>query len=96
MIDIKKLHKEKEKFNQIKVKTFSKILKRCIEDIEDANKQEDVYHIIYEIPEFLNGHPLYEIEDCAKFIKIELEKGGFNVTFIKPNNLFISWIELLK
>ncbi len=91
MLYIKNLHKEKDKYEKIKLKTFNKIYDRCVKEIELVNRQENVYGHIYEIPHFISGSPIYDLCECGEFLKLKLENGGLEVEYVKPNNLFITW-----
>lgn len=92
MLDIKNLHKEKDKYEKIKLKTFNKIYDRCVREVELVNKHENVYCHVYEIPSFISGSPTYDVKECGDFLKLKFEKGGLEVEFVNPNNLFLSWL----
>lgn len=46
---------------------------------------------LFVVPEFIAGVPIYNIADCTEFVKLELEKAGFAISYFYPNFLFISW-----
>ena len=46
---------------------------------------------IYDIPEFLIGYPVYDMNDCVSYLHQELVSRGFNITYIFPKIFVISW-----
>lgn len=44
-----------------------------------------------EVPEFVVGHPLYDMGDCIVFVKRHLEASGFRVMYVFPRLLVVSW-----
>ena len=47
--------------------------------------------IVYEVPGFLFGSPLYKYEDCVIYLKNKLQKRDFKVEKISDTSLLISW-----
>ena len=45
----------------------------------------------FQIPEFIIGVPLYNIDDLKKYLIDSLQKDGFQLIYIDPNWLFITW-----
>jgi hypothetical protein len=90
MVNTKDLKKNAEERKQLKKKCFSKILEFVNNKILIIAKTECT-STWYEIPLFLLGHPTYEIKDCAKYLTKKLTKNGFNVNFLEPNIILISW-----
>jgi hypothetical protein len=91
MFDIKNLHKEKEKFEKVKLKTFKRIFKECKNEIIEMNRCEDVHWHIFDIPYFIQDEPQYDIDECAEYLKLKLIKRGFETEFFEPDKLSISW-----
>ena len=46
---------------------------------------------LYNIPEFIFGIPLYNVNDLKKYIINTLKKNGFKILYFHPNTIFISW-----
>lgn len=80
------INKKKEKRKEI----FTKIIDRCHNKIKTAAKHEQ-YSVIYEIPEFIPGLPIYNFNDCREYVIKSLENNGFNVQYQFPKLLYISW-----
>jgi hypothetical protein len=49
------------------------------------------YFCFYEIPEFVLGFPLFDLNECVTYLHNRLVKGGFQVKYFFPNVLMISW-----
>lgn len=90
MVKAEDLRKEQNERNDKKKKTFKKIYKKIEQKISVANSINNFY-ILYEIPEFILGIPLYSINDAIHYIKHKLKKNGFKVESYPPNKLLIEW-----
>jgi hypothetical protein len=90
MVNIKELKKNAAERKELKKKCFNKILEFVNNKILIIAKT-DCTATWYEIPLFLLGHPTYEIKDCGKYLMKKLKKNGFNVNFLEPNIILISW-----
>ena len=55
------------------------------------NARMERTHCFFQIPEFIIGTPLYNIEDLKKYLMHSLKKDGFQYIYIDPNWLFITW-----
>ena len=78
----KKIYKRLEIYNKILRETHNKIR---------FNSKLDRKYCFYLIPEFIFGTPLYDIDELRDHVMKSLEKNGFQLMYIHPNWLFISW-----
>lgn len=85
--DLIKVQKERE---NIKYKTFAKILKNIEKKILMASSVNE-YFTWYEIPNFIIGLPLYNFEECKKKVIKDLKKNGFDIDEYEPNIILIKW-----
>jgi hypothetical protein len=85
--DLINSQKEREK---IKFKTFSKIYDTIEKKINLASSS-NFYYVWYEIPEFIIGFPLYNLDECKKHIVKQLNDNGFNVEIFDDNIILIQW-----
>ena len=69
---------------------FDGILQKVHNRIKYHAKREKTY-CFFQIPEFIIGVPLYNIEDLKKYLIQCLQKDGFELMYIDPNWLFITW-----
>lgn len=79
--------KEREK---IKYKTFSKIYDNIEKKIRLASSI-NLYYVWYEIPEFIIGFPLYNLEECKQYIIKQTNKNGFKTEEFNGNIILITW-----
>jgi len=90
-ININKLRNEVEEREKRKTKVYDKILNLCYQRILNNNKQTDDYACTYIIPNVVFGLPLYDVDECIKFVIDKLIDKGFEVYFAFPTTLHISW-----
>ena len=72
--------------------SFEQILNRCHKTI---NKSIEVlrnnHHCFFEVPEFIIGYPLYDLNECIEYVIRKLTQEGFYVRYFFPRILYISW-----
>lgn len=66
------------------------ILQLCIKHIKMLNST-GYTNIIYEVPSFLLGYPLYKISDISILVNKKLKKMGMKTLYTEPNKIYISW-----
>jgi len=89
-LKIDDLYKTAKKKELVKYETFDKILIKCHNRIKlyaDNRKTE----CIYNIPSFIIGIPLYDVDDLQEYIVSSLKKNGLVVKEYTNNWIFISW-----
>ena len=89
-LNINSLFEEQDKKVLNRLKMFDDILLQIHNKIK-LNSQNKTFFCTHEIPEFLIGKPLYKIEDLRKYLIDSLKRDKFDVLYIHPNLLFISW-----
>lgn len=70
--------------------TYACILRTCEKHIQ-AVAARDGMRCVFAVPEFRVGLPTFDINECTRFVRTELEKAGFVVRYFFPNILHISW-----
>lgn len=93
--DISKLIEDQHNIQQKKLDVYNKILRKVFNKIELINKRKKT-ELIYEVPNYIFGYPLYDNRTCMVFVISSLRKKGFYVKFNFPNILFISWKFLVQ
>jgi hypothetical protein len=53
-------------------------------------------YIIYEVPSFVFGYPLYKISEALEFLVKEYIAAGYWVWVVEQKYLLISWIKPVK
>jgi|TARA_B110000967_G_C18802307_1_gene519154 hypothetical protein len=89
-IDMNELDFEARKKNMKRLEIYNKILMECHNKIR-FNSKLDRKYCFFLVPEFIFGTPLYDIEELRNHVMNSLQKNGFQLMYIHPNWLFISW-----
>jgi hypothetical protein len=89
-IDMNELDFEAKKKNMKRLEIYNKILMECHNKIR-FNSKLDRKYCFFLVPEFIFGTPLYDIEELRNHVMNSLQKNGFQLMYIHPNWLFISW-----
>jgi len=89
-IDMNELDFEARKKIMKRLEIYNKILKECHNKIR-FNSKLDRKYCFFLVPEFIFGTPLYDIEELRNHVMNSLQKNGFQLMYIHPNWLFISW-----
>jgi len=86
-MDLFNEQKERERQKQkIYKKVYEKVEKKIIK-----SSSMNMYQCWYMIPEFFLNIPLYDMEDCKKYLEMRLKDDGFKVSFYSPTIIVISW-----
>ena len=89
-LNINSLYETMYEKNIKRYEKFDNILQKIHNRIKYNAKNEKTY-CFFQIPEFIIGVPLYNIEDLKEYLMTSLQKDGFKYMYIDPNWLFISW-----
>ena len=89
-LNIHELYESARRTELKKFETFDKILQRCHNKIK-LYAQNKKTECIYNIPEFIIGVPLYDINELSEYLLSSLNKNGFILKQIPPNWIYISW-----
>ena len=73
-----------------RLKKFDDILLQIHRRIKYHAELEQTF-CLYNIPEFIIGVPLYNVNDLKKYVMTTLTKNGFKIMYFHPNTIFISW-----
>jgi hypothetical protein len=92
-ISIDDLYEKKRQYDLNKLALFNKILNRIHVKIKTTSRQKmDEQFCWFVVPEMIIGVPKYDQGACIAYIIDKLKENGFNVRYIHPNTLFISWL----
>jgi hypothetical protein len=89
-LNINSLFEEMDQKVLNRLKMFDDILVQIHNKIKYQSKNK-TFFCTHQIPEFLIGKPLYKVEDLRKYIIDSLKRDKFDVLYMHPNLLFISW-----
>lgn len=91
-ISIDELYDKKQQTDLNKLALFNKILNRIHVRIKTTSRQRvDEQFCWFVVPEIIIGVSKYDQGACIAFLLDKLKTNGFNVKYIHPNALFISW-----
>ena len=91
-LNIDDLYEKKRHLDLNKLELFNKILNRIHVKIKTVSRQKvDEQACWFLVPETIIGVPRYDQAACIAYLMNKLQTNGFNVRYIHPNLLFISW-----
>jgi hypothetical protein len=92
-LNIDELYEKKRQYDLNKLGLFNKILNRIHVRIKTISRQrKDEQFCWFVVPEVIIGVPKYDNAACIAYLIDKLKENGFNVRYIHPNTLFISWM----
>jgi hypothetical protein len=92
-INIDDLYEKKRLYDLSKLELYNKILNRIHVRIKTTSKLKiDEHFCWFVVPEIIIGVPKYDQAACIAYLIDKLKENGFNVRYIHPNTLFISWL----
>jgi hypothetical protein len=91
-LNIDDLYEKKRQQDLSKLALFNKILNRIHVKIKTISRQKvDEQFCWFLVPETIIGVPRYDQAACIAYLIDKLKTNGFNIRYIHPNMLFISW-----
>lgn len=90
MVKAKDLIKAQIKKDKQKVKTYEKIYEFIEKKIILASSGNN-YELIYQVPQYILGLPLYSMSICIDYICKRLKENEFKVKYYEPNVIHIIW-----
>ena len=92
-LNIDDLYEKKRQYDLNNLALFNKILNRIHVRIKTTSRQKtDEQFCWFVVPEVIIGVPKYDQALCIAYLIDKLKDNQFNVRYIHPNTLFISWI----
>jgi hypothetical protein len=92
-LNIDELYEKKRQYDLSKLALYNKILNRIHIRIKTTSRQKiDEQFCWFVVPELIIGVPKYDQASCIAYLMDKLKENGFNIRYIHPNTLFISWL----
>jgi hypothetical protein len=92
-INIDELYEKKRQYDLNQLTLFNKILNRIHVRIKTTSRQKtDEQFCWFLVPEVIIGVPKYDQAACIAYLMDKLQENKFNIRYIHPNTLFISWL----
>jgi len=97
MIRARDVWDEQEEHKIYKLSAMKSILAQIEGKIrEQAIRNSNAPYILFEVPSFVFGYPLFNFKDAVNYLLNELLKAGFWVWHVEEKYLFISWLRPVK
>jgi len=91
-LNMDELYEKKRQHDLNQLSLFNKILNRIHVRIRLTSRQKLTEQFCwFVVPEVIMGVPKYDQGACIAYLIDRLQENGFNVRYIHPNTLFISW-----
>ena len=92
-LNIDDLYEKKRQYDLKQLELFNKLLNRIHVKIKTTSKQKlDGQFCWFLVPEVIIGVPKYDQGACIAYLMDKLKENGFNLKYVHPNTLFISWM----
>jgi len=91
-LNLDDLYEKKRQHDLNQLSLFNKLLNRIHVRIRLTSRQKLTEQFCwFLVPEVIMGVPKYDQGACIAYLIDRLQENGFNVKYIHPNTLFISW-----
>lgn len=91
-LNIDDLYEKKRQYDLSKLELYNKILNRVHVRIKTVSRQKiDEQFCWFVVPEVMIGVPKYDNGLCIAYLLDKLRINGFQVKYMHPNTLLISW-----
>jgi len=92
-LSVRDIHAAQSRKLNKRHESFERVLSMCHKTISKSiNVLRNNNHCLFEVPEFVIGYPLYDLNECITWVVEQLTGGGgFYVRYFFPRILYISW-----
>ena len=63
---------------------------------QQAIHNSNAPYILYEVPTYVFGYPLFSLKEAIEFLTTEFARAGYWVWVVDTKYLFISWLKPIK
>lgn len=63
---------------------------------EQAVHNPNAPYVVYEVPTYVFGYPLYQLSDAVQYLVSELMKAGYWIWVVDDKYLVVSWMKPVK
>ena len=89
-LNILDLHRNMNEKKLKRTACFEKVLETCHKKIVTCS-QNNKLNCFYEVPDYVIGYPLFDLNECIRFLIDCLTKNGFLAIYYFPRYIYISW-----
>ena len=91
MLSINNLHDEILERQNKRNRIYEEVLEKIIAKIKYINSKSNDCYLVYTLPNFIYGIPLFNVFECGNYLYKRLTDAGFICKYNQKHNLFISW-----
>jgi hypothetical protein len=84
------IHQQMKQKIMNRIEVYNVLLNRCYKKIQDATKKNNTF-CFFQIPTFIMGRPLYDLNSCVQYIHKKLLEGSYNISFLDAQTMCIQW-----
>ena len=96
-IDIDQLLQPRRRIARQRNKTYARILELAHRRIRyNVLQRPECDWCVFTIPRFVAGLPRFNIDTCTRYCLAKLRTNGFDITFVPPYTILISWDRYVK
>jgi hypothetical protein len=86
------LFTEQAKIDALRLNTYNRLLGAVHQKIKATSTLPGSPQMTtYDVPEWQPGCPRFDVKDCILYIVWNLRHAGFQVLYVSPNRLLVSW-----
>ena len=63
---------------------------------QQAIHNSNAPYILYDVPTYVFGYPLFSLKEALEFLVTEFSKAGYWIWIVDGKYLFISWMKAVK
>jgi hypothetical protein len=89
-LNIKDLYSTINQKTLKRMEVYDETLQKCHRRIKYNSSLQRTY-CFFQIPEFIIGVPLFNAQEMKTYVINSLKTNGFQLIYVEPNWLFISW-----
>lgn len=90
MINILDLHRSMSKKKMKRSQSFDRVVELCHKKIV-ALAENNTSRFFFDVPDYMIGYPLYDLNECIKYVVNALKKNGFIAWYFFPKYIYVSW-----
>ena len=97
MLKANDLWKEQEERRENRMAAMTPVIAQIQAKIrQQAIHSPNAPYILYDVPTYVFGYPLFALKDAFEFLVREFSKAGYWVWIVENKFLFISWLKPMK
>lgn len=94
MMNAKEVWQDQEDRKEKRMRAMRPVLSQLYGQIrKQATHNPNAPYIVFEIPMYVFGYPLFQISEAREYIMNTLSQGGYMVWVIDDKYLLISWLK---